>query len=128
MSSRKAESGNVGNLPRGLAGALAYFTFIPAAIFLLVEPYRRDPYLRFHSFQCLLLCLASLAAEVAWKVLILVLSIVPLLGHLLALLIAIVIVMALVLVWLVLVVKALQGEYFRLPLLGDLAEKLAGTN
>jgi uncharacterized membrane protein len=30
-----------------------------------------------------------------------------------------------VILWLVLVVKALQGELFRLPLIGDLAERQA---
>ena len=31
------------------AGALAYFTFIPAIIFLIVEPYSRNPFVRFHA-------------------------------------------------------------------------------
>ena len=35
------------------AGAIAYITFIPALIFLLVEPYNRKAFVRFHSFQCI---------------------------------------------------------------------------
>jgi len=119
--------GKVGPLPRALAGALAYFTFIPAIIFLMVQPYRRDFFVRFHSFQSLGLWAASLVAFAAWKLLTLALSIVPLLGHLLALLLAFVIGLATVVVWLLLVVKALQGEIFKLPVLGNAAEWLSGA-
>ena len=119
--------GSVGALPRRLAGALSYFTFIPAILFLLVEPYRRDPFVRFHSLQCLAAWFALLAIEAALKLLTLVLSIVPLLGHLLALLLAFAIALAFLVLWLVLVVKALQGESFKLPLLGDFAERQAGA-
>src|SRR3954452_9966484 len=37
------------------AGAIAYVTIIPAIIFLLVEPYNRKRFVRFHAFQCLFL-------------------------------------------------------------------------
>lgn len=36
-----------------VAGALAYVTIIPAIVFLLVEPYSRNRFVRFHSFQCI---------------------------------------------------------------------------
>jgi uncharacterized membrane protein len=119
--------GQVGVLPRQLAGALAYFTFIPAVVFLAVDPYRRDHFVRFHSFQCLGLWLASVLAVAGWKLVVLVLSIVPLVGHLLALLIAFTLGMAFMVIWLVLVVKAAQGEYFKLPVLGNVAERLSGA-
>jgi len=37
------------------AGALAYFTFIPAIIFLIVAPFNTNSYVRFHSWQSILL-------------------------------------------------------------------------
>ncbi len=40
-------------LEENVAGMLAYFTIIPAIIFLLIEPYNRNRFVRFHSFQCL---------------------------------------------------------------------------
>jgi uncharacterized membrane protein len=119
--------GSVGALPRRLAGALAYFTFIPAILFLLIEPYRRDRFVRFHSVQCLGAWVALLIIEAGLKILTSVLSIVPLLGHLLALLLAFAIALAFLVLWLVLVAKALQGESFKLPLLGDFAERQAGA-
>jgi uncharacterized membrane protein len=36
--------------------------------------------------------------------------------------------LALFFVWLVLIVKALQGEMFKLPLIGDIAEKQAAAS
>src|SRR5215467_606577 len=36
-----------------VAGMLAYITIIPAIIFLVMEPYNRNRFIRFHSFQCL---------------------------------------------------------------------------
>ena len=40
------------------AGALAYVTIIPAIIFLIVEPYNKNSYIRFHSWQSIFLGIA----------------------------------------------------------------------
>jgi hypothetical protein len=42
-----------------VAGMLAYFTIIPAIIFLLIEPYNRNRFVRFHSFQCLFVAVSA---------------------------------------------------------------------
>src|SRR5437016_5100942 len=47
-----------GGLAENVAGMLAYVTFIPAIIFLLLEPYSRNRFIRFHSFQCIFLSVA----------------------------------------------------------------------
>ena len=120
--------GRVGGLPENIAGTLAYLTFIPAIIFLLLEPYSKNRFVRFHSVQCLLLCGAAIVLGVALKIVGLVLFIIPVIGHLLVFLISMVVGLAGVVIWLVLVVKALQGEAFKLPLLGDFAEQQAGTS
>src|SRR5438270_3378698 len=44
-------------LTDNLAGMLAYF-FIPAIVFLLIEPYNRRRFVRFHSFQSIFLFVA----------------------------------------------------------------------
>ena len=36
-----------------VAGMLAYITIIPAIVFLVVEPYNRNRFIRFHCLQCL---------------------------------------------------------------------------
>ena len=119
--------GTVGAFPETIAGALAYFTIIPAIVFLGLDPYNKNRFVRFHSIQCLLLWLAGVVIGAAFRIVNVVLLIIPFLGHLLALLISGLIGLAAFVIWLVLVVKALQGEMFKLPVLGDFAEKKANA-
>ena len=115
--------GNVGALPQTVAGALAYCTIIPAIVFLLVEPYSKNRFLRFHSFQCIGLWLAALVIVAALRVAGFLLFFVPLLGHLLVLLLSMVVSLGFFVIWVVLIVKALQGEMLKLPVVGDFAEQ-----
>jgi uncharacterized membrane protein len=119
--------GTVGIFSESVAGALAYITFIPAIVFLVLDPYKKNRFVRFHSFQSIFLWVAGLLIGVAFRFLGFVLLIIPVLGHLLVWLIAMVAILAAVVIWLVLVVKALQGESFKLPLIGELAERQAGS-
>ncbi len=48
-----------GGLTSNVAGALAYFTIIPAIIFLVAEPYKNDKFVKFHAFQCLFVAAAA---------------------------------------------------------------------
>src|SRR5579872_5032767 len=38
-----------------LIAALAYVTFIPAILFVLIEPFKRNRFVRFHAFQSIFL-------------------------------------------------------------------------
>jgi len=125
LAMRPAERarGTVGALPETLAGALAYCTIIPAIVFLFVEPYSKNRFVRFHSFQCLAVSLVTLIVGAMLRVVGFVLFFVPGLGHLLVWLLSMLVTFAFFAVWVVLVVKALQGEMFKLPVLGDFAER-----
>jgi uncharacterized membrane protein len=119
--------GTVGGLPETLAGAMAYCTIIPAIVFLLVEPYSKNRFVRFHSLQCLGVCLVALVVGAMLRVAGFVLFFIPVLGHLLVWLLSMVVTLAFLVVWVVLVVKALQGEMFKLPVVGDFAERRASA-
>jgi uncharacterized membrane protein len=106
-----------------LLAALAYITFIPATIFVLIEPFKRNRFIRFHSFQSIFLTLATIVIAIALRILFSVLTLIPGLGLLLAWLVIPVALLGWGILWLVLVVKALQGETFKLPVIGSLAEK-----
>ena len=111
---------NVGGLTDNVAGALAYVTLIPAIVFLVLEPYNKNRFIRFHSFQCIFFA-------VAWTALWVVLNIIAhisLLGWL-TILIWPLIGLAGFVIWIVLVLKAYQGRMFKLPVIGDMAEKQA---
>jgi len=123
MHSPERVQGTVGALPETVAGALAYFTLIPAILFLLVEPYNKNRFVRFHSFQCLGLWLLAVVVGALLRIAGFVLFFIPVLGHLLVWLMSMVVSLAFFVVWVVLVVKALQGEMFKLPVLGDFAER-----
>jgi uncharacterized membrane protein len=121
MRSVERVRGTVGVLPETLAGALAYF-LVPAIVFLVVEPYKSNRFVRFHSFQCFGLCLVGLVMGAMLRVAGYALFFIPALGRLLFLLVSMVVSLALFAIWVVLIVKALQGETFELPLVGPFAE------
>lgn len=109
-------------LTDNVAGALAYVTIIPAIVFLVLEPYNKNRFIRFHSFQCIFFA-------VAWCALWIVLSIiarVPFFGWL-TILVWPLISLAGFVIWIVLVLKAYQGQMFKLPVIGDMAEKQAAA-
>jgi uncharacterized membrane protein len=107
-------------IAENVAGMLAYFTIIPAIIFLLIEPYNRNRFVRFHSFQCLFTAGALIVLHfglsiVGYALPFLMLAVYSLLG------------LAELALWLLLVIKAYQHEMFKLPIVGDLAEKQANA-
>ena len=111
-----------GGLTDNMAGALAYVTIIPAIVFLVLAPYNQKRFIRFHSFQCIFFA-------VAWTVLWIALSFIvhiPFLGWATILLWPLVSLAGLI-IWVILVLKAYQGQTFKLPVIGDMAEKQANT-
>jgi uncharacterized membrane protein len=106
-----------------LAAVLAYITFIPAIIFVLIEPFKRNRFVRFHSFQSIFFAVGTILAAIVMRVLYSLLVLIPVLGYLLAWLVMAVAALGWVILWLVLLVKTLQGETFRLPWIGSLAAK-----
>jgi uncharacterized membrane protein len=107
-------------MAENVAGMLAYFTIIPAIIFLLIEPYNRNRFVRFHSFQCLFTAAALIVLQIVlsffnYFIPVLMFGVYGLVG------------LAELALWILLVVKAYQHEMFKLPIVGDLAEKQAGA-
>lgn len=98
-------------LPENVAGMLCYLLgWVTGILFLLIE--RDNRFVRFHAWQALVtfggLTLASVVAPL-----------IPGIGLLLASLLSI----AGLALWIVLLVKAFQGERFKLPVVGDYAEQ-----
>jgi len=124
---QKSAKQKIGFLTENIAGALAYLTLIPAIVFLLRDPYRRNCYVRFHSIQCLLCWATGALVALALKVASMLLFIIPFVGPLFAVLVLVIVGLGAVAIWIVLVVKAVQGEFFKLPVLGDYAEQRANA-
>jgi uncharacterized membrane protein len=104
-----------------VAGMLAYVTFIPAIIFLVTPPYNQSRFIRFHSFQSIFFTVAIVAIQIVLTFLTVVPFMILITGplHMLVALGALIL-------WIILLLKANQGLMFKLPLIGDLAEKQAG--
>jgi uncharacterized membrane protein len=100
---------------------LAYLTFIPAIIFLVVPPYSTNPKVKFHAWQSIFLAVAWMAA---WIVLA-VLAFVPFVGWIL-LPIHLLLFLGLFIVWLIAIIQAFQGKRFSIPIIGSIAAKQAG--
>jgi len=118
----QAQRTSSSSLSDNVAGMLAYVTIIPAIVFLLIEPYNKRRFVRYHAFQCIFFAIACMVASFAlrivafmpvvrWTTLILW----PLLW------------LAEVVLWVICLLKAYQGQIFKLPVIGNLAEQRAYT-
>jgi uncharacterized membrane protein len=101
-------------LDPNLAGLLCYvLTFVTGIVFLIIE--KKNRYVRFHAYQ-------SVVVFGALTVLSLIAGSIPVIGWLIGVLVGPV----WLVLWILLMVKAYQGERFKLPLAGDWAEQQAG--
>jgi uncharacterized membrane protein len=103
------------------AGGIAYLTIIPAIAFLIVEPFKRNSFIRFHSWQ-------SIFFFVAWAVIDILAGVMQNLipsAIILTLTLLQLVRLAMFIVWLIALVSAVNGKRMKLPIIGSFAEKLA---
>ncbi len=94
-----------------IAALLSYLLgAISGIIFYAIE--KESKFVRFHALQ-------SIVVFAAFFILGVILRILPFLGSFLLMLLGIIEVA----LWIILMVKAYKGEYFKLPLAGDFAER-----
>ncbi|MGD1064866.1 MAG: hypothetical protein ABR860_16545 [Terracidiphilus sp.] len=108
------------------AGAIAYLTIIPAIVFLVVEPFNKKSFVRFHSFQCIFLCVAAVVLDIAFGILLTIVTMMMPLAFFGVFLWPLVNLFWLAVV-VICIVNAYQGKRFKLPIIGNLAEKQAGA-
>jgi uncharacterized membrane protein len=115
---------NQTGLTDNAAGALAYITIVPAIVFLVLPPYNASPYVRFHAWQSIFLNLAAIVIGIAF-------SFLTVFGWMFGFyffyLLTRLIWLAWFVIWLIVLLKALNGQRYKLPIIGDLAEKQAGS-
>lgn len=108
-------------LDENLAGALAYvFGWLTGVIFLVLEP--ENKFVKFHSIQSILLSVAIFIVAVPVSMFSWFLP--SILGLIFSCMMFFVW-LAVFIGWLFLMYKAYKGEMFKLPVIGDLAEKQA---
>jgi len=112
-----------------VAAALSYLLgFITGIIFLVIEPYRRDSFVRFHAFQSIFLSAAVVIISIVWSAVFgaLFFASLGILWSFLGL-VWILLRLAFFVVWLLMIYKAYNNERFLLPFIGPIAAKQAGV-
>lgn len=108
------------------AAAIAYLTIIPSIVFLVLEPYKNMKLVRFHSIQNIALAVVWIVAYVALAVFGIVMHFIPFFG-ILILLLDMAIGVLFFIAWLIAIIKASKGEFFKLPFIGAFAARQAGA-
>ncbi|HEX6716662.1 MAG TPA: DUF4870 domain-containing protein [Pyrinomonadaceae bacterium] len=118
-------------LDENVAALLSYITWVPGLIFFLIEKDSR--LVRFHAMQSLLLNGGAIVVGIVLWILSFVLLIITaqisgLLSTLLSIisgLVAFVFFIGILIAVILCLIKAYQGQYFKLPIVGNFAEKFS---
>lgn len=112
-------------MSNNVVGLLCYLVgWITGLIFLLIEPYKNDKFVRFHAFQSIFFNVALIGVYIVVVILGIILSVIHL--GLLMLPLWLVLWLGIFGTWVFLMVKAYNNQTFKLPIIGDLAAKQAG--
>jgi uncharacterized membrane protein len=115
-----------GGLQPNVAGLLCYVVgFITGIVFLAIAPYNQNKFVRFHAWQSIFLNIAWFAFWILEMIVSTVLLTVSFAFSALLGLLSLVISLAFLVLWVMLMVKAYQGQKWVLPIIGPLAEKQA---
>ena len=85
----------------------------------------RSPLVRFHAFQCIFLTVVDIVGSIAFMSLALVLGHIFFLFGMAVHLVSLVFYLGVFIYWLIAILKASKGEWYKIPLIGDLALKQA---
>ena len=99
-----------GGLSENSAAAIAYLTFIPAILFLVIAPYNQSKFVRFHAIQCIAMSVVAFVLQIIFMV-------IPFIGWILLP----VLLIGLLILWIIAIMKASKGEWFQLPVIGPFA-------
>jgi uncharacterized membrane protein len=114
-------------LTSNVAGALAYVLgLITGLVFLVLEPYKRDRFVRFHAMQSILFSVAAIAFSIAWSILVDIMINITGWAAVALTPIGLVISLGFFLFWLFLMYQAYSRREFRIPIIGAIAAKQMG--
>jgi uncharacterized membrane protein len=116
-------------MTNNVAGMLCYILgVITGIIFLVLEPYKNNRFVRFHAFQSIFFWAACFVFWMIWSYVVLSMLFTPGLGMWgLVSLVGLVVRLAMFAGWIFLMYKAYNNEEYKLPIIGDLAAKQAGA-
>jgi uncharacterized membrane protein len=113
-------------LDENVVATVCYLGFVLTGIlFLVIEPYNRNPTIRFHAFQSILFWLAVIIGGMLLSAISFVILALPFVGWIISFLLSLAYWLGAVLLWLYLMYKAYNRERVVLPVIGPWAEKQA---
>jgi uncharacterized membrane protein len=106
-------------LTENAVGGIAHITLIPAVVFLIIDPYRRFFFVRFHSWQSIFFFIAwalvnievGIVQSMAPAIIVQTLSPLQITG------------LIFFVIWLTVFIDAFNGKPIKLSIVGELAEK-----
>jgi uncharacterized membrane protein len=119
-------------LDENVAALLSYvLNWVSGLVFFLIEKTSR--LVRFHAMQSILLTVVAaivfIVLWIVWFIMLFISSQLPgVLGTLVRLIVILVWIVywiAILIAWVMCLIKAYQGQYFKLPIIGNLAEKFS---
>lgn len=114
-------------LTPNIAAALAYVLgLVTGILFLVLEPYKRDRFVRFHAMQSILFCVTAIAFSIAWSIVVNILVNISAWTAVALTPIGLLISLGFFLFWLFLMYQAYSRREFRIPFIGAIAEKQVG--
>src|ERR1700722_2127485 len=115
-------------LTPNVAGALAYLVgAITGILFLVIDPFKNDRFVRFHAFQSIFFNLAWIAFWIVWMIVGIMLGAISHgLFFIIQLPINLLVTVGGFCIWIYLMYQAYQGKTFQLPIIGPLAASQAG--
>jgi uncharacterized membrane protein len=113
-------------LEENVAAALCYLVGVLTGIlFLVLEPYNRNPVIRFHAFQSIFAWIAAMVIGMSLSMFSYPIAAIPFIGWLIDILLWLAFSLGVLVLWLYLMYKAYNRERLVLPVIGAWAEKQA---
>jgi len=115
-------------MTNNVAACLSYLVgWITGLIFLVIEPYKNDKFVRFHAFQSIFLSIAVFAIWIGVVILSTIVGFITRgLGFFLMGPLMMIIWLGVIVAVVICMIKAYGNQQFKLPIIGDMAAKQAG--
>jgi uncharacterized membrane protein len=116
-------------MTNNVAACLSYLVgWVTGLIFLVIEPYKNDKFVRFHAFQSIFLSIGVFALWIGAMILSTILGFITHgLGFFIMGPLMMIVWLGVVVAVVICMIKAYGNQQFKLPIIGDMAAKQAGV-
>ena len=114
-------------MEENVASALCYFLgVITGVLFLVLEPYNKNKTVRFHAFQSIFFSIGVIVLNITLSIVFAIMrSVLPYSMWIIFTMLSLLMTLCFLGAWIFLMYKAYNRERFKIPIIGDLAEKQA---